>query len=416
MKINYIALAVPVFFLLIGVELLVSRLQGKQYYRFNDAVTDMSCGIGQQVVGVFLKALLFGGYVWLYEGYALFDLAEWSAAAWIVAFVGVDLAYYWWHRLSHEVSFMWAVHVVHHQSEDYNLAVALRQAWFSGLTSWPFYAPLALVGVPPLVFLTVASFSTLYQFWIHTRTVGKLGLLEHVINTPSHHRVHHGRNPKYLDRNYGATLIVWDRLFGSFQEEEEEPLYGTVGVYDSWNPLWANFHFWASIARRARRAPRLVDKIMVWFMPPGWAPHGLEPHRGPDAADEPPVRYVTRSPRGVNAYVAVQFVLAVLATVALMLAGDEAPLWEAAALAASILAATAVWSGLFEGRWWAVPVELARLGLTAFAAAAAFAYGILGLPAAAAVLALAAASGFWAMQLRPPGDPDAGDAALQTAP
>ncbi|HKC12517.1 MAG TPA: sterol desaturase family protein, partial [Vicinamibacteria bacterium] len=223
---NYIHLAIPVFFLLIGLELALARIVEKDYYRLTDSINDLSCGIIQQVLDVFLKTVLFAGYLYLFGHYRLFTLPARSLPTWVAGFLGVDLLYYWFHRWSHEMNAGWAAHIVHHQSEEYNLAVALRQGAFQGSFSWVFYLPLALLGLPPLVFLTVSSFNTLYQFWIHTRTIGRLGPLEWVLNTPSHHRVHHGRNPKYIDRNHGGTLIVWDRLFGTFQGEEEEPVYG----------------------------------------------------------------------------------------------------------------------------------------------------------------------------------------------
>ncbi len=180
---------------------------------------------------------------------------------------------------------------MHHSSEDYNLAVALRQGAFQGLFSWVFYLPLAFVGFPPSWFAAIMSFNLLYQFWIHTRTIKTLGPLEWVLNTPSHHRVHHARNPKYLDRNYAGTLIIWDRMFGTFQAEEEEPVYGLTKPLDSWNPLWANLHVWRDLFRDAWLAPRWIDKLRIWFMPQGWRPDGIagEP-AGPrgDARDRHP--------------------------------------------------------------------------------------------------------------------------------
>ena len=170
---NYIALAIPFFFVLIGAELLWARVRGARVYRFNDAITDISCGVTSQVTAIFWGLLQLAIYAWIYDHHALIRFtAAWPA--WLIAFAGVDLLYYWWHRLSHEVNFLWAAHIVHHQSEDYNLAVALRQAVLTTWTSLPFYAPLALFGVPPLVWAAMVAFSTLYQFWIHTQLVGKL--------------------------------------------------------------------------------------------------------------------------------------------------------------------------------------------------------------------------------------------------
>ena len=269
------------------------------------------------MVGLFLKGLLFAGYLGTY-GYAtraginLVDVQSYSAGgkwlAAIVLFLGVDCAYYWFHRIAHEYNAPWAGHVVHHSSEDYNLAVALRQGTFQGVFSWVFYLPLALLGYPPAWFAAMSSFDTLYQFWIHTRLIGKLGPLEWVLNTPSHHRVHHGRNPKYLDKNYAGTLIIWDRMFGTFQAEEEEPVYGLTKPLNSWNPLWANLHVWRDLCRDAWLAPRWVDKLRIWFMPQGWRPEGLAGQPGctrGDAGDRCPLRQ--RGPAGIECLRAGQF-------------------------------------------------------------------------------------------------------------
>ena len=263
---NPIALAIPFFFLLMGVELWAARRRGVKLYRFADALVDLSCGMTQQILLVFAVAALFSSYSWLY-GHRLFTLHGWQA--WAVAFFAVDFAYYWWHRLSHEVNVLWAVHMVHHQSEDYNLAVALRQAVLSVWTIWPLHLPLALFGVPPATFLIVDSLSTLYQFWIHTELIGKLGWYEWLFNTPAQHRVHHAINPRYLDKNYAATLCVWDRLFGTFEEEREQPVYGLVKPLASFDPMWAQVHHFFDMARRTpEHGWRAWLKGPEWGFPP----------------------------------------------------------------------------------------------------------------------------------------------------
>ncbi|MEO1083199.1 MAG: sterol desaturase family protein, partial [Acidobacteriota bacterium] len=240
--INYIALSIPVFFLLIGVEWLVAHWRRRRVYRLNDALNDLHCGVLQQVLGVFIKVVVFGAYVWVYESARVASVPASATWGWVACFLLVDHQYYWFHRVSHESNLPWGAHIVHHSSEEYNLAVALRQGAFQQCFSWVFYLPIALLGFSPLIFLACSSFNTLYQFWIHTRLINKLGPLEWVLNTPSHHRVHHGCDEKYLDRNYAGVFIVWDRLYGSFQEEEEEPTYGITKPLRSWNPLWANVH------------------------------------------------------------------------------------------------------------------------------------------------------------------------------
>ena len=373
--IPYITYAVPVFFLLIGVELVVAIWEQKKTYRLHDSINDLSCGITEQMVGLFLKGLLFAGYVGTFafattRGINLVDVGSYSAGgkwlAAIVLFLGVDLAYYWFHRIAHEFNAPWAGHVVHHSSEDYNFAVALRQGTFQGVFSWVFYLPLALLGYPPAWFLAMSSFDTLYQFWIHTRLIGKLGPLEWVLNTPSHHRVHHGRNPKYLDKNFAGTLIIWDRMFGTFKEEEEEPVYGLTKPLDSWNPLWANLHIWRDLCRDAWLAPRWFDKLRIWFMPQGWRPAGLPAN--PPAAEvtrDSFIPFDTTVPRGLNVYAFVNFVMALVLAVGLLAAGKTMSRGGLALHAGLVLWALVDIGGIFERRRWVLASELLRLPLTA---------------------------------------------------
>ena len=401
---NLIALSIPVFFALIGVELLVARWRGERLYRFNDSINDLACGVLQQVLGVFTKAIVFGVYVLLYEAGHLFDFAQTSAATWVLCFLGVDFFYYWFHRVSHESALPWGAHIVHHQSEEYNLAVALRQGAFQPLFSWIFYLPLAALGLPPLVFLTCSSLNTLYQFWIHTRAIGKLGPLEWVLNTPSHHRVHHGSDAKYLDKNYGGTLIVWDRLFGSFQEEEEEPIYGITKPLQSWNPLWANVHFYADLVSAGRRAPSLGEKIKLWLAPPGYQPEWAEPEAlpvGPLTHGEAG-KYDAAAPAPLNVYILLQFVGAIALTVLLLFLGGELAMAERLALAALIAWTVTNLGGIFERRRWLLLSELLRLAtLWALAVAAAAGAAIEVRAAVAALGALAAgALAGWLLRCR----------------
>jgi alkylglycerol monooxygenase len=377
--IPYITYAVPIFFLLIGIELVVAVRERKECYRLHDSISDLSCGITEQIVGLFLKGLLFAGYLGTYAyvtrtGINLVDVSRYSTGGkWLAAvslFLGVDCAYYWFHRIAHEYNAPWAGHVVHHSSEDYNLAVALRQGTFQGAFSWVFYLPLAFIGFPPTWFVAMVSFDTIYQFWIHTRTIGKLGPLEWVLNTPSHHRVHHARNPKYLDKNYAGTLIIWDRMFGTFQAEEEEPVYGLTKPLNSWNPLWANVHVWHELFRDAWLAPRRVDKLRIWFMPQGWRPAGLPPRPpAPEATRETAVAYATQLPVALNVYGFVHFVATLLVAFWLMAGGTSLPGRELIVLAALVLWGVLNIGGIFDRRRWAVPSELARLPITAGALA-----------------------------------------------
>jgi alkylglycerol monooxygenase len=364
MRSNYIALAVPFFFVLIAIELVVARARKRAVYRVGDALGDVGCGMFQQVSLVFLAGASIALYTLVYDR---FRLITWSSAAvpWAIALVGVDFLYYWWHRASHEVNLLWAAHVVHHQSEDYNLAVALRQSILTSFTVQPFFAPLALLGVPPLVFASMNALSTLYQFWIHTELVGKLGWLEEWLNTPSHHRVHHAINPQYLDKNYGAVLIVWDRLFGTFIREEEAPVYGLVKPFHSYNPIWAQLEPLLALASASRHAPRPADKLRVWFASPAWRAEGVPAYPGvEDGSYVRRPKYDPPAPRRVQLYVVVQFALAVAVTTALMFTQHTAPREPLAVGAVLVLLTLAASTGLLEGRRWARPLEAGRLVLT----------------------------------------------------
>jgi sterol desaturase/sphingolipid hydroxylase (fatty acid hydroxylase superfamily) len=357
---NYIALAIPFFFLLIGIELWVARKRRASVYRLNDALVDLSCGITQQICVVFFAAALIGAYVFVYERFRLVSFPGGSPWPWVIAFLAVDFTYYWWHRLSHRVNFLWAAHVVHHQSEDYNLAVALRQAVATVWTILPFHLPLALLGVPPAVFITVDSFSTLYQFWIHTELIGKLGWFERVFNTPAQHRVHHAVNPSYLDRNYAATLCIWDRLFGTFKEESEAPVYGLVKPLGNFNPLWAQVHRWVELWRQTQAEPTLRGKLRVWFGPPTFAGTGLPDHVPPPVDRSTAVKHDPPLSPALARWLFAQLALTVIGTTAFLFFAQRLDLAQRIAAAALLLLGVAASGGLLEKRRWAVPLEVGR--------------------------------------------------------
>jgi sterol desaturase/sphingolipid hydroxylase (fatty acid hydroxylase superfamily) len=269
-----IVLATPVFLLLIGLELLVGLRRGRNTYRLGDALNSIGLGILSQITGLFTTLMAVGIYSAVFAHVALWELPASAWWVWVAGLIAYDFCYYWHHRFGHTVSFFWAAHVVHHQSEDYNLSTALRQTSGGWLLGWIFYLPMAVLGFPPLVFGVVALIDLLYQYWVHTQQIGKLGGFDRWFCAPSNHRVHHAVNDKYLDRNYGGILIVWDRLFGSFIEEDDaEPcVYGTRAPLRSWNPLWANLQIYADLAKDSWRARSWADKLRVWLKHPGWRP------------------------------------------------------------------------------------------------------------------------------------------------
>ena len=372
-----IAIATPVFFALIALEWLLARRRGLAgAYRLNDAVNSLSLGVLSQLANLFSRALTIGIYAWLFEHVAL---GTWPEAwwGWLLAIVFYDFCYYWNHRLGHESAVFWAAHVVHHQSQCYNLSTALRQTSSGALLSWLFYVPMAVAGVPPEMFAVAAIVDLLYQYWIHTEVVGKLGWFDRWFASPSNHRVHHAVNDRYVDRNYGGILMLWDRGFGTFEPETEKCVYGTRAPLESWDPLWANLEVYADLVRRSRRAERWLDKVRIWVMPPGWQPATATGIPAPKTAfDLRAVR--TFDPpmgRGARAFATAQLVLAILATLPLLWYADALPRATLIAAAAAIVAMLWLAGAVMQGR--------VRLR-TAVAAEAALA--VLALPAVAVAL------------------------------
>lgn len=260
--------AMPAFAGLIALEAWYDHWQRAGEYSRKDAMTNIALGFGSVLWG-FLWAPL---QVFVY--YKLHDLTPlrmptntwWT---WVAVMLCDDFFYYWFHRISHESRFFWNFHVVHHSSDHYNLSVAVRQSWFGGIANWLFYAPMALLGFEPWMIIAAHGFNLLYQFWIHTQFIKSLGWWENILNTPSHHRVHHGVNEPYLDRNYGGILIIWDRLFGSYVRETEKPRYGIIKPLNSFNPLWANLHGWVEMVEAMKTQPTLWKKLRCVWGPPG---------------------------------------------------------------------------------------------------------------------------------------------------
>jgi alkylglycerol monooxygenase len=279
-----IVFASPIFLLLIALELAWGihkerRGTGRNTYRLADAVNSISLGMMSQFSAVFTRLLRVGIYTFIYSALSLVPLeaakAFWNTwYGWVLALVFYDLCYYWLHRVSHESAIFWAAHVVHHQSQDYNLSTALRQTSTGALLGWLFYIPMALAGVPPAVFGVVALIDLLYQFWVHTEHVPKLGWFDRWFCSPSNHRVHHAVNDAYVDKNYGGIWVVWDRMFGSFKDEDlRNPcVYGTRSPLQSWDPLWANAEVYVSLFKDAWHAQSWADKLRVFLKPPGWRP------------------------------------------------------------------------------------------------------------------------------------------------
>ena len=417
---SIIQASIPLFFILIGVELLYQRASGARLYRLNDAISDLSLGTLSQLMGVFFKVVTLGLYIVVAERFAVqryFPVTDWPDGApfyalggfpwfgvnaipllsWAVVFTLVDYAYYWSHRMSHEVHVLWAGHVVHHSSEEYNLAVALRQTALGGLMTWVFYIPLAVLGVPWTMFVTCNAINLVYQFWIHTRAVGKLGSLsEFILNTPSHHRVHHAVNLQYIDQNYAGVFIVWDRLHGTFVEEQEEPVYGLTHPLASWNPLWANLHVFVEIWQLARRTSGWGNRLKVVFGPPSWRPTDVPPAvEGPLFTVDNHRLYDPVVRPGVNWYAATQFVIVTVAAVKVLALASALPLAQTFALAFYLTLGLTTIGGLLEGERWGYVLEQARLISLAAAAGTLLVTGRVPAGWAGSALVLFVLSAIW---------------------
>jgi sterol desaturase/sphingolipid hydroxylase (fatty acid hydroxylase superfamily) len=275
-ELDPVALATPFFILSIIGEIVLARLgKAKAAYEAKDTAVSLGMGLFSGTAGLLTASAAAAASLWVYK-YHLFDIPMTAVWAWVAVFLLEDLTYYWFHRISHERRFWWAAHVNHHSSQHYNLSTALRQTWTGGIAgTWALWLPLAFLGFPPTMIAIQKGVSLVYQYWIHTEAIRRLPRgFEAVFNTPSHHRVHHARNPRYLDRNYAGILIVWDRMFGTFQPElDEEPCrYGLVKNLGTFNIVRVAFHEWIGIFQDVIRQPR--HALGYIFGPPGWSPDG----------------------------------------------------------------------------------------------------------------------------------------------
>ncbi|NCF72725.1 MAG: hypothetical protein GWP67_04375 [Gammaproteobacteria bacterium] len=368
-----IALAVPFFLLALIAELAIDRFRRTGYYRSNDAINSLSAGILSESTGYFTKVVQYTIWGLVLSNFALFDIQRsWfdasvsGIALWVLAAVLWDFCYYWSHRLGHEVSILWAAHAVHHQSEEYNLSTALRQTSSSFIFSWIFYVPLFLIGFPTDVLITVGALNLIYQFWVHTQHIRRLGVLDRILVTPSNHRVHHAQNQAYIDKNYGGIFILWDRLFGTFAEEaDDEPvIFGVRKPLANWNPIWANFQVYDYLLFDAQHTRRWQDKIGVWFRRTGWRPADVA-----EAYPKSPVdldtfqKFDPQISSTRRAYVMMQFAVVIIS--ALLISASFATQGAAAIFVPCLLLWTQLYTlGLLnEDRLYAARFELVRLAI-----------------------------------------------------
>ena len=263
------AIGAPIVLAMIFLEILVSNFRNQNFYKSGDTLCTVGLLLGNIIVAFAIKGIVLAFHIYLYQ-FRVFDFVNeipiW--ALWIITFISIDLVFYVYHRMSHRIRFLWAIHLSHHSSEEMNFAVSFRQAWFGPISKIPFFMVLPLLGFDPTIIAVAGVISTLWGIVGHTQVIGKLGPLEWIFNTPSHHRVHHGSNKQYIDKNYGNLLIIWDRMFGTFEPEQEEVKFGLVNNVNTFNPVKVTFMAWVSMINELKQKNSLSEVIKVIFGPP----------------------------------------------------------------------------------------------------------------------------------------------------
>lgn len=265
----YAAFVFPAFFLFVGLEYFISlkKRKEKNVFRFDSSVANISIGVAERLLNLFISASFYGLFYFIYERFGLFHIPNhWTV--WILLILVTDLVWYWYHRLGHEINFLWAAHIVHHQSDEFNYTVSARITTFQALARNIFWCILPLIGFHPAMVITMLVVHGAYSFFTHTEIIGKLGWLENIFITPSHHRVHHASNEKYLNKNYGDLFVFWDKLFGTFQEEKEKPVYGLTHPLKSYSFMWQHFHYYAEMIEACKRTQGFYNRVCILFGKP----------------------------------------------------------------------------------------------------------------------------------------------------
>jgi alkylglycerol monooxygenase len=392
---NIYAIIAPLVIGLILLEIIAARVLNKRVIRFQEAVMNFGTQLCNQTTNVLLAVGVLLVYGWLWQNYRLIDQLQMNWLMWIALFLGIDFIFYWVHRWAHAIKIGWAAHSPHHSAEEMNFFVALRASVTMRLFSFLFFWPLVLIGFRPEHIVMMTGIHLFQAFLHHTELVPKLWKpIEFLFTTPSHHRVHHGMNFAYLDKNFGEFLIIWDRLFGTFAEEKEKVVYGMYHHPRSWNPLKINFNYYQLIWRDAVAAPRWWDKLRIWFMPLDWTPPGVTARAANvEVTPANQQRFETTPFAGAQPYLIVHAVIALVLT--LLVIKTNSP-WDAAqrAFGAALLWHGVLnWSGILEARRWLFGSEVLRL---AAMAGALLTFSAVSRVEAVIICVVAAASMLWA--------------------
>lgn len=386
MKLNWLAFAVPLFLFFIGWEYLYAKRKGKNFFQYAESVANINVGIAERLLDVFTTGLFFFFFQYVYEHFALFTIRS-SIATWILLFLLTDLVWYWYHRLAHEINAFWAVHVVHHQSEDFNYTVSARITVFQAIVRCMFWSVLPLLGFPPAMVAALLLVHGLYPFFIHTQALGKWGWFEYILVTPTHHGIHHASNPEYLDKNYGDVLIIWDKLFGTFAKERKELtiVYGLTTPLNSHSFLWQHFHFLLEIAMNFKKASGWKMRWKVLF----GKPDNLDPrYRAILERKFLRNRQKAAPTAGMRQYVTGQTAASLILLFIVLLFEHYLTGWQLFLFSSFILVSLINSGAILDQRRWIFYLEFARAALVLFAFAAFYpnSYTYSGITAVLAVL------------------------------
>jgi len=360
----YAGYIVPFVVLLPVLEYYISKRKKIDAYSFSDTLVNFSCGILERTFDFFFILFLYFVFGYLYENASLIHLDTWLPLPilWISALLVGDFVAYWHHRLSHEINFLWAAHIVHHQSEELNVTTVFRVSAFAVINRTLFWIWLPIIGFSPMVSSTAIMFIGLYQFFSHTRLINKLGFLEYIIITPSHHRVHHARNPQYIDKNYGHVFIFWDKIFGTFEPELEEPEYGIVDGFESSNPIWAYFSYWFDLFKRAGKTKNWINKVKMFLMPPAWNPTDVPTKLENFEVDENGKRkkYKPVIPKKLRVYLIVNIIITLIIFIILLL-GKNFPIITKIQLMSLVVISIVSFGPLLERKAWGIRFDFIKL-------------------------------------------------------
>lgn len=364
---NVYAYITPIALGFILLEISYCRIFNKKYITFSESIANFGTALGNQTVNILVMLGVYVVYQWIWDNFRIIDGIQLNWWTFILLLLGVDFVFYWVHRWGHQMNIMWAAHSPHHSAEEMNFIVAVRASVTQRLASFLFFWVLAVVGFRPVDIYMVVAIHLFIAFFHHTEIVYKLWRpIEFLFTTPSHHRVHHGVNPQYLDRNFGEFLIIWDRMFGSFEEEREKPVYGILDHPKTWNPIFINFHYYIVLWKNAVAAPFWWDKVRIWFMPAGWRPRGLAQFDKPVIHEESQVeRFRPAMFANAKIYLLIQCALAVLlmmGVISNMFHWNGIEKWIGAAL---LWWQIINWGGILEAKGWIGVSEPLRAAVTA---------------------------------------------------